>query len=91
MTQYDVDLVQSIEADTGAKMVELEGVEERDVLLLLNKVAKARQAALTAMHDWGLEERNDTAKKRNRAHQRRIAGLAAGGDDAKTSSKKSKR
>jgi len=86
VTQYDVDLLQGVEAVTGRKMPACEEVTEEEVVRLLNPVAKATRAARMRLMEVGFDEQvhehleRKKRGKKDRQRKRRRAGEKEGGD-----------
>lgn len=72
VTQYDVDLVHSIEAFTGTTWTVSKEVSDRDVAALLNPVAKAMHSAQLRMMELGLDEKTEMFTKRRKKQNRKI-------------------
>lgn len=77
MTQSDVELVHVIEEKIQKKLIELEGLEEKKVMLELSNTLKARQIANMTLNENGFMDKADAkredsrkaAKKRKRVNR----------------------
>eukprot|EP00246_Nothoceros_aenigmaticus_P016129 TRINITY_DN709_c0_g1_i1.p1 TRINITY_DN709_c0_g1~~TRINITY_DN709_c0_g1_i1.p1 ORF type:complete len:162 (+),score=33.95 TRINITY_DN709_c0_g1_i1:392-877(+) len=65
VTQFDVELIQEIEALIGSKLEEYE-VDEDTVLKGITKVYKAKRAAILKLADSGFEDKVRVRKKEKR-------------------------
>lgn len=83
VTQYDVSLVQSIEALTQSKMEACPDVKEEEVVKLLNPVAKATRAARMRLMEVGFDEQVSEhlrRKKRDKKERRKRKTKREGGE-----------
>lgn len=78
VTQYDVELVQGIEALTQSKMESCPDIKEEEVVKLLNPVAKATRAARLRLMEVGFDDqvaehvrRKTRAKKERRRNKKK--------------------
>jgi ATP-dependent RNA helicase DDX49/DBP8 len=80
ITQYDVELVHSIEEFTGQKLELSTEVSEDEVVNLLNPVSKAMRVAQLKLLEAGFEEKAEIFTKRRRKqrrqHLRKVASEA---------------
>lgn len=67
VSQYDVELVHNVEEYVGTKLEECQDVLEKDVLRLLNPVAKASRAAKMRLMELGFDEKVEVAKRRKKS------------------------
>jgi ATP-dependent RNA helicase DDX49/DBP8 len=72
ITQYDVELVHSIEEYTGQKLVPSTEVTEDDAVGLLNSVSKAMRLAQLHLLEAGFDEKEEVIKKRKRKQKRQL-------------------
>lgn len=72
VTQYDVEMVQSIEDYIGVKMELYPHVKEEDVVKVLNVVAKASRVAELKLLEQGFDERVVQRESRKRKQKRKI-------------------
>jgi ATP-dependent RNA helicase DDX49/DBP8 len=70
VTQYDVELVHSIEEFTGQKLELSTEVSEDEVVNLLNPVSKAMRVAQLKLLEAGFEEKAEIFTKRRRKQRR---------------------
>ena len=75
VTQYDVELVHSIEEFIGIKLEESKEITHDDVVPLLNPVAKAMRVAKLKLMESGFEEKVEifTERKNNEKRKRKKA------------------
>lgn len=66
ITQYEVDLVQAIEAKIGKQLTELPGVDEDEALTRLQRVTTAQRLAKMRLHEQGFDDVVAQAAKRKR-------------------------
>ncbi|KAN0064585.1 ribosomal RNA processing protein [Thecaphora frezii] len=67
VTQYDVELLQRIEAVTGEKMQEFPGGSDKEAVMLLSeRVSEAQRAAVRELKEKGLGGNRAAGKKRRR-------------------------
>ena len=66
VTQYDVDLVHSIEEYTGSSLELSEEVKEEEIVPLLNPVAKAMRLAQLKLLEQGFEEQAEVFSNRKK-------------------------
>ncbi len=64
ITEQDIDLVLNIEEKIKKKLVEFSGVEEKDVLPLMNEVALAQKVATMDMFDSNFGEKDRINKSK---------------------------
>ena len=66
MSQYDVALLQNVEAGIGLKLGLLEEVAEQEEAALrsLNKVSEAQRSAKLKLESWGFDEMVEQRKQR---------------------------
>ncbi|CAM9762049.1 unnamed protein product, partial [Phaeothamnion confervicola] len=67
VTQHDVELVHNVERYVGSKLAPCPEVREKDVLPLMNKVAKAARVAKLRLMEQGFEDRAASARERRLA------------------------
>jgi ATP-dependent RNA helicase DDX49/DBP8 len=73
ITQYDIDLVHAVEDCIGLKLEESQEIdEERDIVPILNEVAKARREAQLKLMEKGFDEKLEIFKKRKRKQRRKL-------------------
>lgn len=73
VTQYDVDLTQTLEDFIGSKLLLSREVdEERDVLPILNEVAKARKEAQLQLMEQGFEEKLEIFTNRKKKQKKKL-------------------
>lgn len=73
VTQYDVELLQRIEAAIGKKLDEFPGASDREMVMLLSeRVGEAQRAAIRELQEKGLGGASGAGKRKRRQ---------AGGDD----------
>lgn len=73
VTQYDVDLTQALEDFIGSKLLLSREVdEERDVLPILNEVAKARKEAQLQLMEQGFEEKLEIFTNRKKKQKKKL-------------------
>ena len=70
-TQYDVELVQAIEKQTGSKMSAFPHVQEDDVVPVLNRVSTAARTAKLNMHQAGFDDQMQKQRRRSKKSRRR--------------------
>ena len=74
VTQYDVELLQRIEAAIGKKLAEFPGANDREMVMLLSeRVGEAQRAAIRELQEKGLGGAGGAGKRKRR--------MAAGMDD----------
>lgn len=74
VTQYDVELLQRIEAAIGKKLAEFPGANDREMVMLLSeRVGEAQRAAIRELQKKGLGGAGGAGKRKRR--------MAAGMDD----------
>ena len=71
ITQYDVELVKSIEAYTGIQLTLSTDVSETDIVPLLNPVAKAKREAEQKLLEVGFDTQLDGFKKKKKRQKRK--------------------
>ena len=87
VTQYDVDLTRSLEEFIGSKLQLSRAVdEERDVLPVLNEVAKARKEAQLQLMEQGFEEKLEIFASRKKIQKKKLLRKRDSGSGSKTSS-----
>ena len=64
VSQYDVNLVQNIEKNTGKELELMADVEEEDVLKNLHKASEAMTTAKLKLEEWGFDDKLEERKKR---------------------------
>jgi ATP-dependent RNA helicase DDX49/DBP8 len=72
ITQYDVELIQSIETFVGSKMTLSEEVVDDDVVKFLNPVSKAMRIAQLKMMEMGFDEQAEKFTKRRRKQRKQL-------------------
>ena len=72
ITQYDIELLQSIETFTTHKMILSTEIEEMEILPLLNPVSKAMRLAQMKLLDSGFEDKVNTIKKRKHTQKKEM-------------------
>lgn len=72
VTQYDAELVHSIEAHVGSELLACTTVCEDDVVAILNTVSSAVRSSRLKLMESGFEERLDMFTKRRRKEGRKV-------------------
>lgn len=72
VTQYDVELLQSIETYMGMQLETSSEVVDGDIVSLLDPVSKAMGLATLKLEDTGFNEKVQVMRKRKRTKKRQV-------------------
>ena len=91
VSQYDVELIQAIEAYVEKKLDLLEGIDEEKVLLLMKKVSTAQRIVRIKLSESDFDERADERKQRRRAQRERSKAHSSEASDPSATKKKKRK